>query len=96
MPKEWLKLTETGIVLDYNPFVRESKIYIVRDGEQEFSQIVSNKDDIINTIIDLAYENNIYNVFISAPNFIANGFSQDINEYERNQYSYNRIKIEVI
>lgn len=68
----------------------------MRDGKRDYFQVASTVEDIANTIIALAHHHDIYEVFANAPDLAVNEIFRLINEYEFNQYSENKIKVEGI
>jgi hypothetical protein len=70
------------ILISYNPFARESEIFICKNGKSRSVAISSDLDDLAKKVISLAYENEIFSVKSKAPYETSFEIKQLINEYD--------------
>lgn len=86
-----------SIIIEYNAFTLMSWVTVLdENGRQNKFNTSSSAEQLAKTTIALAYQNNIYNIKISAPSFIYDEIKQQIEWQEEKQYSQNKINIEVI
>ncbi len=85
-----------SIIIEYNAFTLMSWITLDENGKQNKFNTSSSVEQLAKTAIVLAYQNNIYDIKVSAPSFIYDEIKQQIEWQEEKQYSQNKINIEVI
>lgn len=79
------------IIIDYDPFVMESRVSILNDGKREYANIHSSIEELPQNIIDLAYKNNIYDIKVNGPFSVATEIKERLKQYENTRYSTNKI-----
>lgn len=84
------------ILVYFTPFAAESQIWLVKDGKASCSHTSSVIEDVALNIIGLAYSQNTYNVFVSAPYSMVTEITRLVQEKEYNNYSINKINVEGI
>lgn len=83
-----------GIVIDYQPFAKESLAFVFKDGQYTARSLISsNIEDMAVLAVNLCYEHSIYTINIDAPVEILNNFEAKITEEEQKKYSLNQIEV---
>lgn len=85
-----------ALIVSYDPFAMESRVSIMTNGHQEQVQVCSDINELAEQLVGLAYSNNIYEIKIHGPFATVCEIKRTVNEYEKNQYSSNKILIEGI
>lgn len=86
-------MTPNTIIVDYDPFAMESRVSICKDNCREQTNVFSSLEELTNGLIELAYSHDVYEIKMNGPLAIASQVNQLVREYEKNQYSNNRIKV---
>ena len=81
------------IIVEYDPFARESRIGVLKGGHKEYTQVLSSIEDMTDKILSLAYERKIYEVKIHGPFNIVAEIEKNISQAEAELYSNNKITI---
>lgn len=81
------------IIIDYDPFAMESIVSICQEGKREQTNVFSSIEELVDGIIRLAYEHNVYNVKMNGPFAIASEVNKMVKQLEKNQYSENKINV---
>lgn len=84
------------IVIDYDPFAMESRVYLMRDEQRDYCVVHSDLNSLASEVIGLAYANNIYEVKTRAPFAVSAELRRQIKEQETTLYSNNKITVEGI
>lgn len=74
----------------------ESRINIYKDGRQERISIHSDVNDLVNEIIRIAYDNDIYEVKTHAPFAFTSEIAKQVHKFEQAEYSQKKITVEGI
>lgn len=85
-----------ALLVDYDPFAMESRVSIFAEGERNQVSVCSDLTELVAQIATLAYEHNVYSVKFHGPFAITGEVRRAIEEYEKNQYSNNKITVEGI
>lgn len=78
------------LVIKYDPFSLDSKVYILRDGQQQLTTIRSNASTFASNIAAIANETNIFSVKIDAPSSVVEEIKQQLTTT-----NYTKQKLEV-
>lgn len=83
------------IIVQYDPFAMESRLTIVRNGQYSYG-VCEGVKELIDTLFETAYAENIYDIKLHAPPHIVEEISMQIKEKEKATYSKTTITIEEI
>ncbi|MCM1324370.1 MAG: hypothetical protein NC218_09420 [Acetobacter sp.] len=83
-----------AIIIDYDVFAQESRLYIMKNGERSSSQIASDIHTLASDVIGVAQKTGIYNVKIHAPFAFMSEINRQIKQLEMTTYAENKIMIE--
>ena len=86
-------MIEDRLIVEYDPFIMQSRISILKDGKRSYTTSFSTIEDLSRTILKLAYEKNLYNVMVHGPFGVERQISKTVQTYEKNQYNANKINI---
>lgn len=88
-------MTKDVLIIDYDPFNMESRMYVMRDGKNEDKYTVeSNIPELSETAVRYAKETGVYNLRIRGPWAIVHEIKRSIAEAEMRTYSENKITVE--
>lgn len=82
-----------AIVIDYQPFAKESLAFVFKNGQSTRLPIASDIEAMAALAVTLCYEHSIYTINIDAPVDILNNFETKVLEEEQRKFS--DLKIEV-
>lgn len=82
-------------IIDYDPFVTESRIIIVEDGQRKFAGVSSNINELAKELPTYCDKFNQYNVKFHAPVGTFYELKRQLEEVEKSTYGENRINLEV-
>ena len=82
------------ILIYFTPFAAESQIWLVKDNKASRTYASSFIDDIVRNVISLAYAQDTYSVFVSAPYSMVTEIKKQVQEQEQKNYSINKIMVE--
>lgn len=86
----------TNLVVHYDPFAAESRLYVMEDGKNNQINVHSSLNELAEELLTLAYSYNCYDLKFHAPCHIISEIKRRINELEENKYSVKKITIEGI
>lgn len=86
-------MTDNVIIVDYDPFVMESRVTICTNGQRKYTKVCSSIDELTTNLIQTAYKENIFQILMNSPFAISSQVSETIKNQEKEQYSYNKIKV---
>lgn len=89
-------MTDSVIVIDYDPFAMESRISKYQDGKMQYDLVSSDLEEIGTSVTKLAHTTGIFSVKIHAPFRVTDELTNIIQKYENNISEYsNEPKIEI-
>ena len=83
------------LLVDYDPFAMDSRIMVVQDGVRQMISACSDIPELSKALIAYAQEYNLYNMKIHAPVNFFYELKRVVEEDEINQYSKNKINMEI-
>lgn len=84
-----------AIIVSYDPFAMESRVTLFKNGKQEQVDVCSDIPELTNSLVNLAYANNIYSVRVRSPLAIYTEIERTLKELESTQYAENKIEVEI-
>lgn len=85
------------VVITYDPFAMESLVYLSREGTQEKYSVASNIQELAETAVTLAYDQDITDIKIHAPLAVYSEMKRVIEQVQKNNYNDNKtLNVEVI
>lgn len=88
-------MIEDMFIIDYDPFVMESRIIIVEDGLRKFAGVSSNISELAEQLPAYCDKFNQYNVRFHAPINTFYEFKRQLEDIEKTTYGENKINLEV-
>lgn len=67
-----------AIIVNYDPFVRESRVSIMKEGEKETIRICSEIEELSEALVGFAYGSDVYSVKVSGPFAVANEIKRNV------------------
>lgn len=90
-------MNPNALIIDYDPFAMESRMHVIRDGQDiERYAVESSIPKLAERIIQYAKESDIYDVKVRGPLAIISEIKRSVAEHEMNTYSENKITVEGI
>lgn len=82
-------------IIDYDPFVMESRIIIVENGQRKFAGVSSDINELAKELPVYCDKFNQYNVKFHAPISTFYELKRQLEEVEKSTYAENKINLEV-
>ncbi len=83
-----------ALVIDYDVFARESRLYVMKDGKRSTCRVASDINTLASDVIGLAQQTGIYNVKVHAPFAFIGEINRQIKKLEATTYAENKISVE--
>ena len=83
------------MLIQYDPFVMESRVFIVQDSKIIESKVSSNVNSLAQDLVATAYMNDIYTIKFNAPNAICEVIKDEVSSIEATTYGENKINMEI-
>lgn len=80
------------IYIDYQPF-GASTCFIIKEDSNQIIKMDSNLQTIGDKLVNLAYQNDIYEIHVKSPEIIVNEITRQIVDTEVTKYSFNKIRV---
>lgn len=88
-------MKEDMILIDYDPFVMESRAHIVENGKQSIIGVSSNLNELSGQIIGYCQQYNQYNVKFHAPIGTYYELKRQLEKMEKDTYGVTKINLGV-
>ena len=90
-------MNKSCIIVDVNNFALNTDIFVVKDdGTVQSLKIKKDLDNLAQNMVDLAYANNIYCLRVCGSALSYSELRDCIEQYEKRQYSQNKIEVEIM
>ncbi len=86
-------MIQDALIVDYDPFALESRVYTYKDGNRGQSSVYSSVEELANELVALAYQENIFYVKVNGPFMVQGQLNRLIKEQEQKEYSVNKINV---
>ena len=88
-------MIEDMILIDYDPFAKESRIIVVENGQRSFMAVSSDINSLARELPSYCDQYNQYNVRFHAPVNAFYELKRQLAEIEKNSYGENKINLEI-
>lgn len=90
-------MNSTALIVDYDPFAMESRMYVVKDGKHtDRYTITSSIPELAEKLVQYAKELNIYDIKVRGPFAITGEIQRSVAQHEMRTYNENKITMEGI
>lgn len=85
------------IIIDYDPFAMDSRIWLVRNNHQDYATAASTITELAGSTVEIAVEHDITDIKIHAPLAIFNEMKREIEFTQKTMYADSKtLNVEVI
>ena len=88
-------MIEDMFLIDFDPFAKESRVIIVKDGIRSFVSVSSDINALAHQLPVYCDENNLYNVRFHAPVNAFYELKRQLEDVDKATYGENQINLEV-
>lgn len=83
------------LVIDYDPFAKDSRIIVVEDGIRSFVSVSSDINELAKELPVYCQQYNLYNVRFHAPVNAFYELQRQLEDTEKDVYGENKINLEI-
>lgn len=84
------------ILIEYDPFVMESRVFVIKDDKISEGKVSSSLNSLAHNVITQSYSCEIYDVDVRAPKGMFDKIKKDIMQVEMQTYGLNKINLESV
>lgn len=88
-------MIEDMLLIDYDPFARDSRIIVVQNEQRSMLTACSDLPELTQALIGYTEQFNLYNVRMHAPLNTFYEFKRQLEQAEKDVYSENKITLEI-